>query len=221
MKYLFFSTGRSGHHAIVNWIGNQYKSSFIHKVNYFKGWENKKLEKYSDAYFDSCFGDQKDEDASILYSFENFTQSDYYEFDFESFNQLTKPVTKIISLRDPYNWLASSFKIKGESQQAAKYLKSPWIDPAGRKRDSLISIYKKLATRKDILNPHIFINYNEWIKSKDYRNNLRLELNLNDSIKGTGKVSKRGGGSSFGNTKNLSKRYEIYLADKKNFYIIT
>lgn len=223
MIYLVFAPGRSGHHAIVNWICYQFPGVIERKGNYFSGWENGKAEEYGKKDYD-IFKNEGNLNAE-LYSFENFRPKDFVQYDFENFDQFKgKNIVKIIMVRDPYNWLASTYKIKGVNKWAKDYITSQWTDMMGRKKESLLDIYKQLLREyigtTNYFGNKIHINYNKWFESIVYRKFIADKIGLVFTDRGVNTMSKHAGGSSFDKRRkkpqkmNVLLRYKDYISDK-------
>lgn len=191
--YVIFAMKRSGHHAIVHWIGynqpcamhfNDYK---IHGKDFIPAHITKPV----------IFGNPKNEPDIHIYNMEDFNPvllpklrklpvwGDYDE------------VQYIMVLRDPFNWIASCLKCGGGM---AKRLKRR------------IELYKAQANLFKTENDILCVNYNKWVKSEIYRIGLAKYLDLPTCDEGVEKLSERGGGSSFDKKKfkNNASKMDVF-----------
>ncbi len=181
---------RSGNHAIMNWILLQLKGSKVVLDNMQEhqplATPNKRLK--------PGFGK-----VNLLVSHEDRELNDFFlTYNEEQFGKAKNKFSLLI-LRDPYNWLASWYA---------------WQDELGIRfrndkafRDHTINLWKDYArlylkwqteeskgSRQEI---RISINYNQWVKSMEYRKALAQTLLINFTDKGRNKMSINGHGSSF------------------------
>jgi len=196
---------RSGHHALVNWIGRN-DGNCVHQNNIqakpdlaeFKG--SQKV-----FYGDVVIGSQMDS-KNLIANFE--------DFDFDLFDKIKWPndggVYHILFMRDFPNWLASSYKRKDGSY--------------GR------DVYENLLSRIDIYRKHaeifamkdarfIPVSYNLFLTSHMYRNELATMLGFKNG-KGENdlsSVTQFGQGSSFTGMKEKVIKTEKVLSRYKEF----
>lgn len=192
MKIRIFAHSRSGHHAFINWLINQLNGSTIFHNNCMKGWENKKLIENKKK---GLIKHGKFPYKNHIYSFEYFNLNNYNKY---NFNGWDGEYVDILFLRDYYNWLASSYKIKNGNEP--RFI-NKWKNFRDEIEIPIIDLWKQYAEEylnKEILPKEtINVNYNEWFKSKNYRKNFCDKLNLSFTDKGIENVSSFGGGSSY------------------------
>lgn len=113
---IVFSMSRSGHNAIVNWIQESYRGRSSHFNHCYKGWHDQKLITGKG----NVMGDQYDGSMNQfgepcpleIYSIEDFEPESYTRYGMANFPIINNPdhdVYHILIIRDPYNWLASSW----------------------------------------------------------------------------------------------------------------
>ncbi len=111
-------------------------------------------------------------------------------------DEIVTQQTKIVVIRDPYNWLASRLKgFGGIYPQKAWHIEA---DP--------ISMWKKHAMIAiDKTEGYLPVLYNKWFVSKEYRISISQKLGLDHTDKGLEFVPPNGGGSSFDGRKFHTK----------------
>ena len=115
---------------------------------------------------------------------------------------LSKSITNVLILRDPYNYIAS---------RLAK--NNPILLP------NAIENWKIHAKKYlEINNNLVCINFNKWVKSESYRNELANKLGFTNKETGLNEIPSYGNGSSFTKTSLPSRdavlfRYKSYLHD--------
>lgn len=201
--YLVFAPRRSGHHAILNWMSLQ-----LSMQGDLTHYNNINLPKLLSG---SVIGDGKTtfHNGSVVkdISHDEFQQlsvqdtSTYRVFNFEdrhieNFRKRVKPspVTRgqkvqcVVILRDPFNNFASFIKCRACEDEQFDHFRRGWIQIA----QEFLGISDHLP--KDT----VFVNYNEWVKSEDYRRKTAKALGINEfDDQGLELVPRNGGGSSF------------------------
>jgi hypothetical protein len=189
MNYRIFAHSRSGHHAFINWFAHQLNGSVVFHNNCMKGWKDKKL--ISNKKVIKKYG--KPPYKHRIYSFEYFNLENYEKFDFGNWDN---EYVDIIFLRDYFNWLASSFKLKPNDMRFTQ----KWRNLRGEIDIPIIESWKQYGEEflenKYIPSP-VFVKYNDWFASKPYRKNLCEQLNVRFTDVGINQVSIFGDGSSY------------------------
>jgi hypothetical protein len=199
--YIIFGMKRSGHHAIVHWIGynsepaihfNDYK---VHGSDFIPAHKTKPVK----------FGNGK---ADVhIYNMEDFNVDNVGKVRKLTIWNDYDEVHMAVVLRDPFNWIASSMKCGGGMF---------------KRINKRIELYKKQAKLFENVNPNVLaIKYNDWVTSEDYRGSVASLLCLDTYHKGVKVLSERGGGSSFDGKRfkkdahqmDLFKRWEVYKKD--------
>lgn len=212
--FMFYAMGRSGSHAVINWICKNYQGNIIHRNNCIRGWDQKKFLPWS--------GVKKEYgappwDAQLL-NIEWFDPDDYDKHRFWEFEPWQQgDVQQILLIRDPFNWLASSLKMRERNTKGKAYpFDKPFTDVMGIERPSGIDIYKKqaaLARCSRFVRP-LTINYNKWFSDMLYRDQVADELGIGKTDKGTQGVSRFGGGSSFDSYNLDGQTWKLGVLDR-------
>lgn len=188
MKIRIFAHSRSGHHAFIYWLVNQLEGSVIHHNNCMDGWEKGILNPIKGKSLQ--YG--KKPYKHKIYSFEYLNLNEYVKYDFASWNE---EYIDILFLRDYYNWLASSYKL------GDKRFDREWKNVRGETEIPIIELWRQYAqefiNRQKLKENTIFVKYNDWFKSKNYRKEICDKLNIKFTDVGLNKVSNFGGGSSY------------------------
>ena len=211
-EYRITGLMRTGNHAIINWLFSQLDEPkcFLNYIddskNPFIFFKRKgTLTQFPQTYFEnSCLkcealGFLKPKEA-LIYSFEDAYLKDVYSERFlkniRRWVGKSEKVYNILLIRDPYNLFAS--RLKREEKYKNRYsLKNP------RERKEVIEIWKQYAReflgKTDLIpNPKVFINYNKWAISLDYRKDTARELGIKKySDEAMNQILSIGGGSSF------------------------
>ena len=128
----------------------------------------------------------------LIYSYEDYSLKQIFSKRFEKKHDLYLGKTlkryDLLIIRDPFNFLASR-------------LKNNFL-PVKSKRKSVIDLWIEYAREylgeTNYLKHHkICVNYNFWVKNRDYRHDLAQKLNIKFTDVGIDKVLSHGGGSSF------------------------
>jgi hypothetical protein len=192
-EFRFYGLRRSGNHAVINWILSQ--------VEGVSAFYNDTLPEapYSitPRYINQSGQDAPTHLALSLLSFEDrsFRLLSQCEKHLEK-HQIRSPKKRIdiLIMRDPFNLFASRMKSPDISHHYPDYnigLTLPQI--AVEYLDAFIS--KRSPVTVGV--PAVFVNFNRWKNSVEYRHNLANQLGLNFTDAGFSKVSQFGGGSSF------------------------
>ena len=205
---------RSGNHAIIEWIQNQYsgqRTCFLNNVKHgdfdpYRSFYQKKLTKiYSKKHTERL---RKLKKCLLIYSYEDREEieKDRVSFLESVFNSefeekraqyvgKSKYFFNLLIIRDPFNCFASRLKllqVRGAMRGASDplFIAENWKQLA---QDAI-------AQMKDPKPNRIVVNYNQWVASVDYRKELSriLKGTFNDSTFDT--LSSFGGGSSFHDT---------------------
>ena len=232
--YVTIALQRSGQHAVINWLCEQLGSvvHFNHCTFMRKGLTMMPVPvsgRYV-TYLDQVKTDsgiiagEQDKTAleaffnqltqiglyqNIIYSFEDWDLKDIY------LQKLirNRSLKVILILRDPYNWLASTFKHHDS--------KTPII-LLEEKKKRLISYLEQVLNINDYLNHDVVaIDFSQWLVSTQYRKEImeQLGLTFSESLETSfGEVQPFGGGSSFDGQivepnvlrKSVSERWRSY-----------
>lgn len=182
-NYLVFAMSRSGHHAVINWIMANTNKKFTHYNNCIRGWSDGHIKPFRGKV------EQKGGEGGHI------VLKNIEDMDTNNMNKLPNLEDyRIITInRDPLNWIASSMKNGGHTNQN---LDKDWTDEVGNKMRNRIACYKSLMSISE-LDEVIDINYNKWFSDEEYRKKLAERLGLDSHHKGLNKLSNWGGGSSF------------------------
>jgi len=220
----FLGLRRSGNHLIIDWIGESMKDEYLHINDLsldlvgrlgLRNVRGKLKEKFKNSLFDTISNFK----TNILFcSFENLEFDSIFknselEKKFNKLFGLSKTSYNILILRDPFNIFASLLFSKRINQNnIEKYIKL-WKNHAKN----------YLNCKKDNF---IAINYNQFVSSKKYRDELAVKLNIESNEGILKKVAYNG--SSFdghkfnGNAQNMkiSERWKNYIDDEfyKNIF---
>jgi hypothetical protein len=204
------ATRRSGHHAMMSWVvenltrvkvshwhykvtvvgdsqfcvlneGNEWIERGIQLLEELKSPINTLMINYEDG----------DPDYSLVYN------NHFYKGKFYTVNFLNKKITnsyKILFIRDFYNNIASRYHANISNHFPHSY-KGDFIDS-----------WKKIA-REIVENKYHFLKYEDWLISKEKRNDFLLKtFNVNETI---GIENMNGTSSSFGEHKNVLNRFDM------------
>ena len=196
---------RTGNHAIICWMEEQQKpdNKVLH-LNNLKVNENPYRYKYQNLsyYYPqhqwAIANYQKQSKGELLYrdcliySYEDYSLkrvfSDYFEKKHDLYIGKTGQRYDVLIIRDPFNLLASRLKNGFFSVKSKrKNIVDLWLEYAK----------EYLGETNYLKHNKICINYNLWVKNKDYRQELAQKLNINFTDAGIDKVLSFGGGSSF------------------------
>jgi hypothetical protein len=219
MKYLFISTQRSGHHAILVWFASQHGKDFTHYNNckiIKEPGTNKNCLVTSNRRYCNCCNFNKSlvnqrhhqlNQQRIIFNFENKS------LDFvERSTQLT-PINigkhkKIIVLRDHYNTIASYIR----NWSIKRLLKCEVIKRWKEYAKKILEIQNNCD---NVSEDYDYILYNKWLKDINYRKGICKKYNLNFTDNHFSTVPRHGNGSSFSKF-SLCKKDE-YLTRYKNY----
>ena len=185
-RYVFIAPQRSGHHAVLKWFAAQHKQDFTHINNaWIAGDSTVKGSNDKKPYCNCCnpyrtIRDHSKNKLNVIWNFEN-RDFDYVHKACDILKYDKKP---IVVLRDHYNFIASYI-----AQWSAKRL----LD-----QNAILQWLEYAQEYLENGNDHYyFINYNKWVSSKDYREQICKDfgLKLNDVHFKT--QPKHGSGSSF------------------------
>lgn len=200
---LIFATKRSGHHAIIEWIGNNREKGLVfHNDTHWKSLvEGRKI--YLGKRKEVLYGGKVKKDLTV-YNFEDLNINQHSAILQSPF--IINYDRTIIVLRDVYNMVASSIKSTPKNTNIRI-----------RKRVSRWKEYcKELLGETDYVTSDKlhFINYNTWFSDREYRDLIGRSLGFDNKDYGISSISKYGGGSSFGDT-GSAKSMDVYNRWKK------
>ena len=198
---------RSGNHAVINWIGQQFPGEKVYFLNSCRPRENPYNTKHSQESAETIIFNgyridrqkQRFENKDcLLYSYEDRSLADVHNQDAENGHDLWVGKTfkryDILLLRDPFNLIASYLqrdlsqgKRRGALQARYEKLKSVWIEYA----HEFIGMSNYLKHNKTV------ISFNSWSEDQSYRRKLADRLGLDFTDAGADEVVAVGGGSSF------------------------
>lgn len=220
-EYRFWALRRSGHHAVIDWVKDQYNNAFfVNDILSYKVF----------IYFISQYTNDIHINDSRLTSIDidKMHQTDHYMYNIEdctfdrglrmlkSLKQLNvsyigDDIIDIMVLRDPFNLFAS--RKRGLWPKA-----TPDIN-------NIAYLYKEYA-KEFLRRTHNFdtlipINYNIWFQSKEYRHTLLKELNTDSAIENKSSlnsVSPYGILSSFDEMLYDGKAQEMKVLHRWEYY---
>lgn len=201
--YIVLGMKRSGHHAIVYWIGHNYPSAMTFNDCIYDRNNRRLIHRLRPVSQTLAMGNAKKNGKSPIHIFnmEDFNMPNFDKHDFANMTMLNNydKVYWILAMRDPYNWIASSFQTG-----------------AGSKHRIIerIALYKKQALHFDTDPRFIPVNFNSWVSSIEYRKGLAKLLDMPSHEKGVDEVSPRGGGSSFDKMKYAHKAGKMDVLER-------
>ena len=204
LVFRVLSIRRSGQHAIMNWIQNQYKGNLAFYNNVQQG---KNVFESSDNR-ETRYRPWINNNA-LLYNIENpaldnsLNESGIGSYDF---------MRNIIIMRDPFNCFASYYSATW-----------PWGNPFKTNMQSrlyFVGLWKSLAREylgyNFKLENKLLINYNQWVLDIQYRESIAAEFGSHFTDDGFNATPTYGSGSSFhGKDNSYLKRWDSlkYNAD--------
>lgn len=215
--YIVLAMARSGHHALINWMGCQFPGEFIHYNNGVKGWEENKFKPYRKKRQMFNMNDMTGVQGRLI-NIEDFDMDDWTKYNMDSFDCFKYcTVYPIIFIRDPWNWAASCIKAGNPLNKLIGK------DYMGRHHNASRADLQKKQMKEclgqtNILKDKIIINYNEWFTSKDYRKKTAEKLDIPFTDAGINDVTGFGGGSSFDKLNSHGKAQDMNVLKRwKNF----
>ena len=201
---------RSGHHALINWIGKQH-GSLSHINNAAMDWEHKS---FRSIYTPDDYGDDPQD---VLISIEDFDPRDWSKYEFTTFPLLrdAEHVYPILFMRDFKNWLASCYARKHLAypyNDVYAALDRPYLNDRQDHKDGRLEIYCRQWNEFLMplnIHPCYVYSYNKWATMTSYRRNMALELGLTFTDEGHQDVPRFGKGSSFDGTTFDGKASEM------------
>ncbi|MDY7013362.1 MAG: hypothetical protein SVX43_07095 [Cyanobacteriota bacterium] len=194
---------RTGNHAVLTWIKKQ-EEGVVWAINNVKARENPYRYKYQnlmeffpknkwaiERFKKQAKGELTPKDC-LIYNYEDYALETAISREFEEKHDLylgkSKKRYDLLIMRDPFNLLASRLK--------KKYM--PTKDKEKNCVDLWIEYAKEYVGETQYLKYNkICVNYNQWTKDIDYRQQIAQQLDLEFSDAGINTVSGCGGGSSF------------------------
>ena len=138
-RCIFIHTcGRSGHHAVINWLQKQWPGESYHHNHVFKGWSDQKLLSMHDHTSDrgiTSHDNGSGGETLRIYSIEDLQPCHFYMAGvgkFPMFKEFSR-VDVLWHVRDPFNWIASSVLKDGMGAKAKSI-----VDTEGYERFSLV-----------------------------------------------------------------------------------
>lgn len=175
---------------------------------------------------------------SFIYSFEEVDLSFFDKYNFLNLQEAKgfKNIFAVCVLRDPFNWIASMLKHADNSpfgyhilpdkprliKHAIENLDEDIPNNVGGAQPSRIAQLKsqiRQALGKEDHQikscPTVFISFNDWFQSQEYRKSISSSLGLQFSDKTLNKVSSNGnGGSSFDKTSYQNDAQSMKVLDR-------
>ena len=182
--YRIFGLCRSGNHGIIGWLINKFDNKVIHHNNIIF---NPKKKKFVGTEAPRIYRNTLPLDA-LIYSYEDYDYEKYFT-EYCKYQEQTKDIN-IFIVRDAYNLFASRNKKALQSQH--KRLK---VTPEFAR---LWKVFIKEAYGEtSFTNNKTVINYNQWVKSKEYREEISKKLNVCQEKDNVNILTNDGNGSSF------------------------
>jgi len=192
---------RSGNHAVIGWLVHKFDGGVVHKNNIIF---NPKKKMFRPTEQPRRYKKAKPVEAQIT-SFEDYDIEKYFG-EYEK-HLPDIPHTNVFIVRDPFNLFASREKKAQEANHRRL------------KVDQNVVRLWKLACREafgetNLTNNKVVVNFNDWVTSREYRDNVSLELNLSVDNDNVGVMSKDGNGSSFDKFKYRNNPQEMKLLER-------
>lgn len=204
---------RSGHHAIANWLFEQCEGNTVF-INRILG----RVSHYES--FRSTFPTWKPD--AFIYNFEDETPQQALEMwsQYQSIFDLGKDkIVDVLILRDPYNLFASRVKMEDIILKAGKTNTSP----VGAFTEAAFHTWKIFAfeflRQTSNLNNPVCINYNKWVTSIEYREEIANALGIDFTDEGVNIVPAFGGGSSFDSQDYQNRALDMQVNERYLNYI--
>jgi hypothetical protein len=213
VDYLFLAMCRSGHHAVLYWLAKQLPGRVEHLNHCMGGWKEKKLK----PLVGTEIINNKGEGNSTLYSVEEFDMYDWNKYGIDEFS----PERRVLVVRDPFNWVASSIKKEGAhlnnlfdcyTDDKGDYPTSPTTELWCRQ-------VKEAVGESQIIPGLIVVNYNKWFFDIKYRKKLSERLEVKFSDEGLSIVPQWGRGSSFDERKYNGRAQEMGVLSRWRIFV--
>jgi hypothetical protein len=238
-EYRILGLRRSGNHAIINWMERQMDSA-IHLNNlrinenafrnYYRAcvgkchpldrWMAEEIQRYPEYQgpegVDRLLQESKGHffpKQNLLLSYEDYPIPSIANAGYETmhdryFGRSLHRVDVLI-LRDPHNLLASRLHNN--------------MLPSKSMRQSFSALWTSYAMEflgetNHLTHNKVSVNYNRWVLSTTYRQELAAELGLQFSDRGFGDVTGFGGGSSFDSSAYDGRAHEMDLLNRWKHY---
>ena len=217
MHYIFISTQRSGHHAILIWFAAQHKKDFSHYNNCKINAIDQSVNSSNGKPCNCCNGNRTiknhEQCKNIIFSFES--KPLHYIETSETLSPICNhhKIKKILVLRDHYNFVAS-YLTKWNTDRIKKLeILNRWKEYAN----------KILEIQQGTCNEYDYILYNQWCVDGKYRRVICEKYNLTYTDICFKDIPTHGNGSSFRNLetkkdkRDYNNRYKVLLesCDKK------
>ena len=239
-----FNTVRSGSNAMLAWITNKsswkdYSEKYYEMIVATCGWSNGLLlradtHEKQDQLTEMLDSMLKPEPVDFLYNFENEDVKSFTDFHMRHMPQIAyaKKIIPMVLMRDPYNLLASMLKHYGHDLCQSIWLKAPKGKDLGERqhtrnkipvpslRDIYIGYIKEFQGETNYIKypSKVFINYNEWVDSDEYKESIRKKL-LIPTHHVSSIVRNNGGGSSFDKLRYNRKAGDMAVNDRYKEYL--
>jgi hypothetical protein len=206
----FVGMKRSGNHAILNWIVRQTPGlvCYYNDVDINASPLNKMIEShYKNLWLNIPAGSQVRRKPCVISSFEDCKPEDVFGesnlFNLQHHFRKNNELYEVLIIRDPFNLFASRFFHRSHRKS---FIANPKI------LYDLVDLWKLYAYEylhktNYLKNNKIVINYNLWVKDKNYRQKLAKNLNLVFTDQGFEEVAVHGQGSSFSKTQIKDASY--------------
>jgi hypothetical protein len=223
-EFRIFGLRRGGNHAIIAWIASSYPDNSVYYFNdvshsYSNLFESEltgpsnQLAGTVAAKMISCPLATADKKCIIQSYEDNFLEL-ILEIDKQEIGQ-SKNRVNIVVLRDPLNMIASRlelYRIGNPYVEVTKEIIDLWCEYA----EQYLRFLEKKETILDTNSTKtIFINYNHWVESKEYRDMIASAIGINPATANHHSRMLYGGGSSFksSDSSNVNLRWKKYEND--------
>ncbi len=179
-KMMLLGMGRSGTHAIIQWIANGMGGVVRQENNCFNGWKEKKL------IYNSLKITGKGEAVGIIKSIDDFHLPLWDKLGMGGWEEFDHIITVV---RSPKNWLASSIAAGGWADDYLDRAPEDEVElPVNRINAYMDYLEDYNVWHQDIssgylFNPlHISINYDKWFNDNDYRRGIAGKFFKNPNV---------------------------------------
>lgn len=213
---IVYSMSRSGHHAIINWLQENWPGTSFHFNHCYKGWHDQRLIPGRGNIMGIQVRGIEYESEPVLeiYSIEDFDPDAYSRFGMNKFPVIADPdhdVTHLLIMRDPYNWLASSW-LRGIHPVITYINETGFAGTRIELFEKHIAVVMNVGSTmpSDIK----LVVFNKWFISDYYREYILNELdipNKNNGGLGTDKICSE---TSFFDDLEKKKGQELKVLDR-------
>ena len=206
---LFFSIRRGGTNAVARWLNNQSPSHMIelngfdplphqsHDIFPFKNEEGFKNAEKSER----LLVKYENLDFTFKFPFKTYTQKGVIEYT-DMFPKCEK-FKNVVLLRDFINWSASYHGNTARDLSVHRWRTQLWVKYA-----------KEILKETSYLSDPLFINYDKWFISKEYRMSICQSLDLDFNDNGINNVPINGNGSSFDERRYDNRAQEMDVLER-------